>query len=70
MVTRWAIHTNVSITRRKSFFLVTDPSGEVRFRHRHFWPCVDFLAAEEVRSYNVLPSERDGSPVSLLTVET
>ena len=67
---RWTIHTNVSITRRKSYFLVTDPKGEVRFRDRHFWPCVAWLDVEGIKSYIIVPSEADRSLITLLTVET
>ena len=70
MLQRWAIHTNVSITRRKSYFLVTDPQGQTVFRDRHFWPCVQWLDVEGVKSYIVVPSEADRSLITLLTVET
>lgn len=53
----WCIWTNVSITRRKSYFIVCDPEGVTRFRHRHFWPCIGFLEAEDIKCYEVRPSE-------------
>lgn len=66
----WVIWTNSSITRRKSYFLVTCPEGVTRFRHRHFWPCVQWLDAEGVTRYHVLPSEIDQPDVSPLVIET
>jgi hypothetical protein len=66
---RWTIHTNVSITRRKSYFLVTNPAGETVFRDRHFWPCVQWLDVEGVKSYIIIPSEADRSLITLLTVD-
>lgn len=59
---KWTIWTNVSITRRKSYHLVTSPDGETRYRDRHFWPCVEWLAAEGVDRYLIRPSEHDGLP--------
>lgn len=65
----WVLWTNVSITRRKSYFLVTDPSETTCFRHRHFWPCIQWLAAEDVECYTITPSEYDGPEVSPLIVK-
>ena len=47
----WTIYTNVPITRRKTFHLVADPTGEVQFKHRHFWPCIEWLDAEGIEAY-------------------
>lgn len=65
----WVIWTNVSITRRKSYFIVCDPQGETCFRHRHFWPCVQWLDAEGIECYTVAPSEFDGPEVSHLVID-
>jgi hypothetical protein len=55
---KYVIWTNVSITRRKSFFMVADPSGEIIWRDRHFWPCADFLDNLGVEEYELRPSEQ------------
>ena len=52
------IWTNVAITRRKSYFIVTDPEGRTVFRDRHFWPCVEWLFIEEIERYMVRASEQ------------
>ncbi len=65
----WTIWTNVSITRRKSYFLVCDPEENVCFRHRHFWPCVQWLDVEGIECYSIAPSEYDGPEVSPLIVK-
>lgn len=64
------IWTNVPITRRKSYYLVTDPDENVLFRHRHFWPCIDFLDAEGVTQYEIAPSEHSGPEVSRIVVNS
>lgn len=66
----WTIYTNVSITRRKSYFMVTDPDGIVCFRHRHFWPCVDFLAAEGQQEYLLRPAEHSEANGAFLIVQS
>jgi hypothetical protein len=53
----YTIHTNVPITRRKSYFLITSKEGETVFRDRHFWPCIAFLDAMEEVEYILLPGE-------------
>lgn len=65
----WTIYTNVSITRRKSYFLVQDPNDEIQFRHRHFWPCVVWLDAEGIECYTIAPSEYDGPEVRPIAVD-
>jgi hypothetical protein len=49
--------TGVHITRRKHYHLVTDPAGEIVFRHRLFWPCVEFLRDSEIKVFLVRPAE-------------
>lgn len=53
----YTIHTNVPITRRKSYFLITNEANEVVFRDRHFWPCIHFLDAIDETEYLMLPGE-------------
>ena len=53
----WIIWTNVPITRRKSYYLVAAPDDTIVFRHRHLWPCVEFLHQSEVKCYQLRPSE-------------
>lgn len=65
----WTIWTNVSITRRKSYFIVCDPEEVTHFRHRHFWPCVHWLAVEGVTRYAIAPSETDETEVSHLVID-
>lgn len=49
---RWlTIWTNVPITRRKTFHIITDSDGETIYRNRHFWPCVEFLDSIGVKAY-------------------
>lgn len=56
----WTIWANCPITRRKSYYLVTDPSDDVVFRNRHLWPCVEFLRSTDVKVYRVLPGDFPG----------
>lgn len=60
----WVITTGCWRTRRKTYCYVTDPSGEVRFAARRFWPCVAFLDEMEVVLYMIRPDEdaEDASP--------
>lgn len=53
-VTIWM---NVSITRRKSFYVVTGADGETAYRNRHFWPCVEYLESQGIREYQLRASE-------------
>lgn len=53
----WTIWTNVSITRRKTYHLVTDPDGRTVWRDRHFWPCVEWLERAGICCYLIRPSE-------------
>lgn len=53
----WVITTGCWRTRRKTYCYVTDPSGEVRFAARRFWPCVAFLDEMEVVLYMIRPDE-------------
>lgn len=54
---QWAITTGCWRTRRKTYCYVTDPEGRVRFASRRFWPCVHFLAQEDVLRYIIRPDE-------------
>lgn len=66
----WTIWTNVPITRRKSFYLVESPAGEIVWRDRHFWPCVEWLARESIEVYQIRPSEApNGSVVATLSID-
>jgi hypothetical protein len=47
----WVIHADCSITRRKRFFLVKDPEGQIRFRSRYLGAILDFMDAEEIPMY-------------------
>lgn len=51
------IWMNVSITRRKSFYVVTGADGKTAYRNRHFWPCVEYLECQGVRRYELRASE-------------
>ena len=55
----WTIHANVQITRRKTFFLVTNPQGETVYRNRWLWPCIDWLDTMEVRAYIIRPGNEE-----------
>lgn len=57
----WAIYTGCWLTARKTFCIVCDPSGEVQFRSRRFWPCVVFLDELEIREYIIVPDADEGS---------
>lgn len=50
----WA---NVSITRRKSFYVVTGADGETAYRNRHFWPCIEYLESQGIKAYEIRASE-------------
>lgn len=53
----WVLWLNVPITRRKSFHIVTNDRGEVVFRNRHVWPCVEYLESQDVKAYELRASE-------------
>lgn len=40
---RWAIIIDCQVTRRKRYYGVVDPDGELRFYHRRLTDCIDFL---------------------------
>lgn len=66
----WTIWANCPITRRKSFYLITDPEGEVVFRDRHLWPAIEYLAGEGVEVYDIKPSEVPrGAVVATLSID-
>lgn len=66
----WTIWTNVPITRRKSFYLIENPAGEVVFRNRHLWPCVEYLGACDIDVYQLRPSEAPkGSRIANLSID-
>jgi len=50
--------------------MVQAPDGAVRWRDRHFWPCVGWLANEGIEEYTIAPAERDQSDPVLLRVNT
>lgn len=53
----WLIWVDVSITRRKRYQIVTCPEGVTRFRDRCIWPCIEWLHAEGITRYRLVPSE-------------
>lgn len=59
----WILYTNHLFTRRKTFFYVVDPEGEIRFRSRWFWPCVEWLDDEEIKEYLIMPANDQGRNV-------
>ena len=66
----FTIYTNVSITRRKSYFMVCDHDDIVVFKHRHFWPCIEYLDAEAIEEYTIRPAEHDEAVGAELLVHT
>jgi hypothetical protein len=59
----WTIHTDVQITRRKMFHIVTNPGGHRVFQDRRFHACVDFVQANAQVEFYVRPAyETAGKP--------
>lgn len=65
----WVITTGCWRTRRKTYCYVTDPSGEVRFAARRFWPCVAFLDEIEVDLYMIRPDDDEGDANPAIIVD-
>lgn len=65
----WVITTGCWRTRRKTYCYVTDPSGEVRFAARRFWPCVAFLDEIEVDLYMIRPDDDEGDASPAIIVD-
>lgn len=51
----WLIVCDEQLTRRKFFHCVVNPADECVFISRHLWECIEWLVAEDVEVYQLIP---------------
>lgn len=61
-----AIHTDILITRRKLFNIVTSPEGWSLFTSRQLGPCLQYLQEQGISEYLIISgADRDGRQLVL-----